>query len=856
MNLYQATQAQSTTTTPGKVPPSPLYYDYTEDFDVDHYNQPEVLEPPPQFRIEKTIPEDRPLSSDLASLDGSDQRGQKSGFSTGPRNPSSATSALYKSLESTQDSSTNSHGTSIFGSVQAHPGQGTALTGASSSGNIAVNPRDTKTIRLSVLGIGARELSSHVEEAFGLPPSPSFEVLVVDNATVQTNGNGNVSKEDKDIETQSVRTSSYSLNAHLGKFPPPPRNLDGQCSDNSDQVVILESDKPAAISSGLPLGRQDYHTDSMSHVGGNGMFVPASQRKPVSDIIDAFPPRSSSLHSEEKRLSRPHRGDAGLAELDELLKTMEDAKKAKSSQEKQPVHDSSKVLPAVPSSHPNGSLFSNGSASQRFNPSSSTFNQIDGDITHKGLQDQGLKRDHQRHKVRRLEAMTIPMECENDVPNFSHHFARKISRSESPMLAPKPISPARQLKLKNSVPQLMKALPPLPPDPPIVAISSPVRLVFSGAELPCRFSPLIPESRATPPQERTRRADIRGSESTEPDASTGDAQEPVELDSIPVENAVVEQVEEQKAPTSPPPKLKLKMRTSSTLCPASPHESRPWNAEESYPWSTESFTVGLPLVVQGAKPDKAASLSLPKFKLKITRASNSTVGTVRVNRESAESKPSAVLHLRHTKDLFTPSSGIDNIFRQVSSHLHSRKVSVSSNHHSDESRPEPISTSISHPLSSNRSLNSELSIPQGSLSSLHARSPTEVCSFFSGDSSHLRHNGGGLRKRLSNLRSRIAIPYGAANGTQSHDDITWRDQNGSEMAVTSFSKSIPNIPESRASTEARSPRRLAERMHAQKLRARFSVWFKGARSAIRARVKSRKATGRGHDDQVQLTGEA
>jgi hypothetical protein len=32
------------------------------------------------------------------------------------------------------------------------------------------------------------------------------------------------------------------------------------------------------------------------------------------------------------------------------------------------------------------------------------------------------------------------------------------------------------------------------------------------------------------------------------------------------------------------------------------------------------------------------------------------------------------------------------------------------------------------------------------------------------------------------------------------------------------------------------------------------VWFKGARSAIRARVRSRKVTGRGDDDELQLTG--
>ncbi|KAL8349743.1 hypothetical protein RB598_005212 [Gaeumannomyces tritici] len=38
------------------------------------------------------------------------------------------------------------------------------------------------------------------------------------------------------------------------------------------------------------------------------------------------------------------------------------------------------------------------------------------------------------------------------------------ARSETPMLAPKPISPAKELRVRNSIPQLIKALPPLPGD--------------------------------------------------------------------------------------------------------------------------------------------------------------------------------------------------------------------------------------------------------------------------------------------------------------------------------------------------------------------------------------------------------
>ena len=93
----------------------------------------------------------------------------------------------------------------------------------------------------------------------------------------------------------------------------------------------------------------------------------------------------------------------------------------------------------------------------------------------------------------------------------------------------------------------------------------------------------------------------------------------------------------------------------------------------------------------------------------------------------------------------------------------------------------------------------------------------------------------------------------AANETQSHDDITWGNRNGPEDLMASTSRSIPNLQELCKSTETRPPQRLAERLHAQRLRAKFSLWFKEARLAIRARVKSRKATGRGDDDLLQLT---
>ncbi|KAI1465786.1 uncharacterized protein F4812DRAFT_466210 [Daldinia caldariorum] len=69
-------------------------------------------------------------------------------------------------------------------------------------------------------------------------------------------------------------------------------------------------------------------------------------------------------------------------------------------------------------------------------------------------------RRHKRNQaVPRISTSSLPREDNEGFPYISP------SCSTTPIVSPKPISPARQLKLKNSIPQLMKALPPLPGDP-------------------------------------------------------------------------------------------------------------------------------------------------------------------------------------------------------------------------------------------------------------------------------------------------------------------------------------------------------------------------------------------------------
>lgn len=462
---------------------------------------------------------------------------------------------------------------------------------------------------------------------------------------------------------------------------------------------------------------------------------------------------------------------------------------------------------------------------------------------------QPLKRSHY-YGGRRLDISGISDQESTNIPNFSHQIPKKdMPRSESPMLAPKPISPARQLKLKNSVPQLMKALPPLPPEPPSRPGSPTGQPEFEDVELPCKFSPLERSLRSSPvqvlPEVPAKVVSPKSAQKMENDRE----EESKMAEVVATTNAAEEIISLPRDFESslPPPRMKLKIKSTGSQRPTSPPDSRPWNLAENYPWSSQTPSVRLPSII----PDPQAPIPKPpRFKLKVTRASNSTQGTVRVNRESGESKPLAGLHLRNPKDLFTPSTGIDNIFRQVSRHLHSRKASMASSH-ADQNDTNLPSSSISNSTSTAHPPTADPKTPQLPSVSANQVSKSEARSVFSDDSSNAHGNHSlRLRGRLSNLRARIAAPYANRAGTQSHDDITWRDRHGAEAPIHPASRSIPDLHSNRKSTDSVRPmRRWVEKARRQKLKAKVHVqgWLKDAKSAIVTRVRTRSTTGDGGD---------
>ena len=843
VNLCASIAAPSTATTPGKLPSSsPLYYDYTEDFYVDESKQPEALDPPPLFQIEKAIPEDRPTNAEHIL-------GTEVGDTVNPRHVSPASSSSLsftrRTVQDPDHSIRDTNKRHTDGTEMCRHGTPDANASLTKAVDTA---RDETGVRSVGLGYGARELSTHVEEAFGLLSSASFEILLPSDDDRRINVERVVdhtllNQATDDVEPPSSSSSFCNLITQLPKYPVPPKAQGAQRKEItfSEPATAEGHEDPHESRETNKLSRLSTRGSEEMHAR-DGTFGLDSDSAPKSWI------RSSGFSSI----------DTGLTESSNLIRDLEDANNSRSpgSGKFEPVPQGR--TPMISPTLPKESLLPYVASERVSSLPSSVFNRPA--VARKQSSQRLQPRLQNQHHIRgdKLESSTIIDYEPNDVPNFSHQFPRKgMPRSDSPMLAPKPISPARQLKLKNSIPQLMKALPPLPQEPIVQAVSPPDNPRRSpDLELPCCFSPILTEFKHTPVQESSDEA-LR-----EPSTLVKQSLELQEPKSVVmtarVQNSHLPEPEETfpkdfidrntTAPPIQPPRLKLKLRTSAALRPLSPPDSRPWNLEESYPWSSQTWNVHLPSMIREPKP---TSPDPPKFRLRVIRASNSTQGTVRVHREAGDSKSLAVLHLRTPKDLFTTASTVDNIFRQASKHLHSRKPSITRNLAIQSDSATGSSYAQTQTYSNNRQI-SDLNVQHLQSLSAPPPSPNEAQSVFSDDSSHIE-GPRSLRKRLSNLRARIPVPYASKAGTHSCDDIIWKERNGLEAPKPPAAKrSSPTLGASRTSTEAKPTRRFLEGLHRQRLKAKVQGWIKGARSAITSRVKQRHSTGRG-DDKVHLT---
>lgn len=839
VNIFPTYLSPSTTTTPGKPQPaSPLYYDYTEDFETEEYTQPIVRDPPPQFRIAETIPEDRATNPDQPSLVDTNTRTTAS-LSSGVRVSSSSASIHQVSVHEGQDQN---------GSVTTEP-RWPIRKASLGARNGAIKPsidpieirKENNNSANSAFKHNAQELNNNADKVvFGISSSPLLTLIGQKNGKEPTVDSAEELKSAKGIQGQIPAESKLSSPAGVTI------QTMGLSRLRSSSFVYGNSNMNG--NNQAPQEREN-HGPKPRKLASSSSPVRIPNDKRAKHGAQYNQKRSSSLDSTAARSKRVRSSgfssvDTSFTELADLISSLEIANRSQCPEtvvEKSiiPPERNAMVSPTIPERV----LTGRSSSSQNISPALFAFSTQAIGSTQTNMPDPQPKRTQGHQRTTHQEP--AQGRGSHDIPGFSTPMPRKsVSRSGSPMLAPKPISPARQLKLKNSVPQLMKALPPLPPDGPTRLGPPPAEVSpVDETKLPCNFSRILPEGDSTV---------TKGALSSLKSAQTSQASsKQTESSKITSESSVTSalalsstaQVSLNPTTLQSPPRMKLKLRNSGILSNASPHDSRPWNSEENYPWANHSTSIRLPSLI---KDDKSTGSKAPKFKLKLSHNSNVTSETVRVNRDSADSRLGTGLHLPNPKDLFTPVAGLDSIFRQVGKHIHSRKSSANSSPLARESTPAPAIRGQT--ISTDKSHQSE---PQSNDLVVPPIIPSEVKSFFSDDSSNIpgRHS---LRKRFSNLRAKIVVPYGMrTTEAQSCDDVTLRSRNRPEDARPYAARSVPNLHDSiETDSEDETLRRSSERIHRRRLREKLSKWLKGARSAIAARVRSLSLSGWGDDERV------
>jgi hypothetical protein len=746
-DLHETTPAHSPSITPAKAPsPSTLFYDYTEDFGGNDSTQPDLLEPPPPFQLENTIPEDQPLTADCLSTEPRSRYPTEQGSGHAFATPSTPTWDLPSPPEGTQYLKARA------GRLQSDQELHTRTT-ASRDSNLADRAAE-RTIgknvtRLSGLDSRAQIPSAHAAEPFVHLQSPAIGIIDCIRSTnadtnkqdiCASNCNGSTpTLEHNNTETQFAKASTCTCSSlHSSDI------VDPECANRGVDIENKQISRSGRVHNAIGAGTSSQtcqkHTPSL-----NGGLSPPSSDQEISEAGSRLPPMSSTkAHWMGPKLTSSASEGLTVVTGAGLRATFHDA-------------DTSQNLGA---------------------------RDLMYDVSHNPSQE--------------------------NASNYTHQVRQNgMSPSEYLMSGPSPVSHIRQPEFDNSVPETMKTSPSLPSD----------------LDLPSSVSPPMSEDRSVPNQELER--------SVRPDQDTP-TYAPV-LDSTLSQNSH-EHHKEEKVPQTPvSAKFKLKLQAPVPVHPNSPRFSSPWDSEENYPWSNQNSDVDLPAGNDYDNPKP------PRFRLKVTRASDSILSTVRVNRGSADSNPLAALHLRDPRDLFTPSSGIDNLFRQVNNHTPG--ASSTSAHSPIEGEHASILASISDQLFDNRPSSLELNILQPSTLPGSPISPSDVQSFFSDDSSHV-YGKRSLRKRLSNLRARVAVPYSSKNGANgydganSYDDINLRN---AQQGTVSATWSTDNLA-ARAGTQGSRIRRLTDRMHARKLRERVSGWIKGAKSVIVARMKPGSAS--------------
>ncbi|KAI9701964.1 MAG: hypothetical protein M1836_001308 [Candelina mexicana] len=192
-------------------------------------------------------------------------------------------------------------------------------------------------------------------------------------------------------------------------------------------------------------------------------------------------------------------------------------------------------------------------------------------------------------------------------------------------------------------------------------------------------------------------------------------------------------------------KFKVKRRSIRPPSRASSPESRPWNDDESYPWTNipPDIEMRLPPPPPPAMHRDRHISKPPLFKVRTRKSSAATDATVKINRAAAA--PASDRPLSAPTDLFMSGSKIHSTQRLFGNL--GRRFGYGGRL-DNERNDDLVSETGTENGTTNLAPSINLAIPSPTLN------PAEVRSFFSDDSSLVRHRGS-MRQRFSQFRSRL-----------------------------------------------------------------------------------------------------
>ncbi|KAF3005353.1 hypothetical protein E8E14_005522 [Neopestalotiopsis sp. 37M] len=312
--------------------------------------------------------------------------------------------------------------------------------------------------------------------------------------------------------------------------------------------------------------------------------------------------------------------------------------------------------------------------------------------TKERLADQGLELD-----------MDLPSRADPNTPQLTP------SCSLTPLTAPKPISPVRELRVRNSIPHLMKALPPLPGE--LRYVSPSPSTILDGED---EYAQIL-----TPYVSLDDRNAIR-----KPRLSFSLRKPLPEI--------------QKKLP-----RIRIKSKGPGSMHYQTNRDSRPWNSDSNYPWCNDSPPIALGETTSGE--GNRSSLGR-RLKLRVPRDGrvDSPISTVRHHPEAHRSEPVEGIPYEKPDDLFSFPNAIGSAFRQAG-----RKISHGSTRMTTLKNHRNVSSSSFKDTNNQKSVVKSTESPS-TLKRLKNRTYSARRPVADGDLTIKQRRG--LRKRLSNLK--------------------------------------------------------------------------------------------------------